>query len=99
MFPCALEPVEVVHSYTSLHCNGTAGQVDRDDVQVLDREAQAKAAEEKKFPEFEAGDLLELTLVRLFCNFCQDLCRQRSILGTQTTGHRIPCPSRPQSQN
>ncbi|CAL5227160.1 g10074 [Coccomyxa viridis] len=31
-------------------------------MEVLDREAQEKAAEEKKFPDFEAGDLLELTL-------------------------------------
>ena len=32
-------------------------------MQVLDKEAQDKADQEKKFPNFEAGDLLELTLV------------------------------------
>jgi len=32
-------------------------------MQVLDKEARDKADQEKKFPNFEAGDLLELTLV------------------------------------
>ena len=36
---------------------------------MLDREAQEKAAEQKKFPDFEAGDLLELTLVCTDCIF------------------------------
>lgn len=33
-------------------------------IQVLEKEAQEKAAQARKFPEFEAGDLLELTLVQ-----------------------------------
>ena len=38
--------------------------MDTDDEQVLEEEAAEKAAREKNFPSFEAGDLLELTLVR-----------------------------------
>ena len=38
--------------------------IDLNDEQVLEEEAADKAAKEKNFPSFEAGDLLELTLVR-----------------------------------
>ena len=37
--------------------------MDWNDEQVLEEEAAEKAAKEKKYPNFEAGDLLELTLV------------------------------------
>ena len=33
-------------------------------IQELEKEALEKAAQEKNFPNFEAGDLLELTLVQ-----------------------------------
>lgn len=48
-----------------------SGQIEWGGVQVLDREAQAKAADEKKFPDFETGDLLELTLVCHLCSSAQ----------------------------
>ena len=38
--------------------------MDWNDEQVLEEEAADKAAKEKNYPNFEAGDLLELNLVR-----------------------------------
>ena len=47
-------------------------------MQVLDREAQERAAEQRKFPDFETGDLLELTLVCHPCNTRSSLSRHKS---------------------
>ena len=45
---------------------------------MLEEEAAEKAAKEKNYPNFEAGDLLELTLVRPpppnYCSSCLAPC-------------------------